>query len=140
MYNYANGKPYLKANFAEDIPDGTWNYFDEKGKKTGQFNVELGTPKELIGTWEVEGMRMTYFTFNDEMITTVWEPYNKYAIEPYESMRGEFVFGRYLLMRFGVGAFTKGFDFEIKSIEKDKLVLWNIGTEEKWVLNRVEAI
>lgn len=140
VYNYANGKPYCKANYINDIPQGKWTYFDEKGKKTGQLTLDSGIPKELIGIWEVQGLQMTYFTFNDEMITSVWEPYNKYALEPFESMRGHYSFGRYLLMRFGAGAFTKGFDFEIKSIEKDKLVLWNTGTEEEWVMNRVKDI
>lgn len=140
VYNFENGKPYLKANYALSIPEGTWTYYDEKGKETAQLTLEMGIPQELLGVWEVEGMRMTYFTFNDEMITTIWEPYNKFATKPYESMKGQYAFGRYLIMKFGGGAFTKGFDFEIRSLEKDKLVLKNTGTGEDWVLNKVEAI
>lgn len=138
VYYYSNGQVNVKGEYLVSIPEGKWEYFDEKGKKIGELNVELGVAQELIGKWDIEGMRLTSFEFNEDGEVSLWQPYNSYFREPYESKKGICVPGEVLVFVFGTGPFGENWAFDIKSIKEDQIILTTGDKDKKeWILNKV---
>jgi antitoxin component YwqK of YwqJK toxin-antitoxin module len=139
VYNYLNGKPYIKAKYESGLPTGTWKYYDETGKETGTLTFnENYVPKELIGAWWIKDMRLTYFEFKEDGYVGYWAPFNKFSLEPFEQMSGNFTVGRHLRLQFGTQSHGKLFGFDIKSIGKKKIVLLNKGDGSEFILEKLE--
>lgn len=138
VYNYPNGKPYIKAKYDSELPTGIWKYYNETGKETGSLTFnENFVPKELIGAWAIKGERLSYFEFKEDGYVGYWAPFNDFLNEPFEQMSGHFTVGRYLKLKFGSKSHGKLIAYEIASIGKDKIVLRLIADEGEMILEKM---
>lgn len=136
LYNFSNGKKQIESEYENGIPTGLWRYFNLDGNEIAKIEFNTGIPKQIIGKWEVEGMRLTSYEFKEDGTISVFEPYNKFANTPFESMKGYYSMGRLLNLKFGAGNMTRGISFEIESLSKSMLTLRATHTGELWVLKK----
>lgn len=136
-YNYASGKPYLKAQYEDGLPSGSWKYFNEAGKETGTLTFKDGIPKEMVGEWWIVGERLAFFEFRDDGYVGYWAPFNDYTVEPFEQMSGIYMVGRHLKLNFGNSTHGKKFGYDIVSIDKKKIVLRNISNDSEMILEKM---
>lgn len=131
-YCFPNGEKYLEATYMLGFPSGEWKYFDEKGKNVGKLTASGGLPNELLGRWNLEGSRLTSFEFRKDGTMSLFEPFNKYATEPFESMIGKFEFGRQLTFYLG----RDEIPFDIVSVQPKIVVLKGANSGEIFTLTK----
>jgi hypothetical protein len=137
-YNYPNGKPYLKAHYDQDLPTGTWKYFNLAGKQTGTLTMnDHFVPNELIGKWWIVGEYLTFFEFKKDGYVGYCAPLNSYSNEPFEQMSGDIKMGRDLTLQFGSSSHGKSMNFDIISVDKKKIVLRGISNEIEVTLEKM---
>lgn len=130
-YYHANGKIRITGNFTLGISDGEWVYFSRNGKKAGSLNVDLGTPKELIGKWKVKDKKEAYYEFNEDGDYTYSAPLFKYSSSATQQLSGIVQASSKIQLLSRNGRFS--FTFEVIEIQNDviKLIDEN-GSEVVW--------
>ena len=137
-YNFPNGKLDIQGNYINNLPSGTWKYYDKSGKQLHSLTFNEGVPNELCGIWEIGGQRLSYFILKEDGAVSYLAPWNAYSFEPFEQMSGVYIVGKNLTFNFGNEYSPTVFSYEILSIEKNKIELLDLSSKKNVVLNRSE--
>lgn len=119
-YLSPSGTRQRRSFFQNGQPSGTWQFYDEKGKKSFALNFRNGVCQELVGKWNVSEERATSMEFGKDGSFKLYAPYFDRYGDPVLRMDGSYQVDGMLhaIHRNGMTL-----DYELFSVDKDTIIL-----------------